>query len=240
MKHTIIKAKPAGKIVKAEKISLVKATEKGAKTEKINSAKGTKATKRIGVSVQNIKSKEKKAESTAATGNTKALNGSSPVLNRKAAKIVSSISIKKASRDKIASGAAQKAEPAEKAVETTIAAPRKAKPKKTKPIGAAVFRGRKERYDFQVYPLDAEFENIPAIYVISKRKTDRNKRAHHALVCIGQSDSITGELKKHTKGKCVKKHQANVISILPEANEKKRLKIEEDLKAAHAIACNIS
>ncbi|MBA2621155.1 MAG: hypothetical protein H0U87_08140 [Acidobacteria bacterium] len=113
----------------------------------------------------------------------------------------------------------------------------KPKKKKAKAISAAVFRGRKARYDFQVFPLDAEFDAaISAIYVISKRKTDRNKRAHHALVCIGQTESLSGEIKRHAK-KCIKKHAANVISILPETNEKRRLKIEEDLKAAHSIAC---
>ena len=78
--------------------------------------------------------------------------------------------------------------------------------------------------------------SVSGIYVISKRKTDRNKRAHHALVCIGQTDSVAGEIKRHAK-KCIKKYQANVISILPERSEKKRLKIEEDLKSAHSIAC---
>jgi len=57
-------------------------------------------------------------------------------------------------------------------------------------------------------------------------------------VCIGQTDSVLGEIKRH-KIKCIKKHNANVISILPEADVKKRLKIEEDLRAAHAVACNI-
>ncbi len=110
---------------------------------------------------------------------------------------------------------------------------------KNKPIGAAVFRGRKDRYDFKVFPLDNYFEDVSAIYVISRRKIDREKKGHHALVCIGQTDSILGEIKRH-KNKCIKKHNANVISILPEADEKKRLKIEEDLRAAHAIACNVS
>lgn len=121
----------------------------------------------------------------------------------------------------------------------TKAAAAKTKPKIAKQIGAAVFRGRKNRYDFQVFPLDFEFENVPAIYVISRRKTDSKKRAHHALVCIGQTDSVMNELKKHTQSKCVTKHEANVISILPERSEKKRLKIEEDLRAAHAIVCNV-
>jgi alpha-L-arabinofuranosidase len=112
---------------------------------------------------------------------------------------------------------------------------RKAVKKKTKPISSAVFRGKKDRYDFQVFPIDAEFEDVSAIYIISKRKIDKRKKAHHALVCIGQTDSILDEMKKHKKGKCVKQHQANAISILPETNEKTRLKIETDLKAAHAI-----
>lgn len=121
------------------------------------------------------------------------------------------------------------------AVKSTV---RKLKPKDKKPIGAAIFRGKKERYDFQVYAIDAEIEDVSAIYVISKRKLDKQKRGHHALVCIGQTDSISGEITKH-KNKCIKKHNANVISILPESSEKKRLKIEEDLKAAHSVACGI-
>ncbi len=112
------------------------------------------------------------------------------------------------------------------------------KPKKGKPIGSAIFRGKKERYDFKVFELNDVFEPIPAVYIISKRKTDRNKRAHHVLICIGATDSVADELKRHRKGKCVKKHSANVVSILPEDNEKMRLKIETDLKAAHAVVCN--
>ena len=131
-----------------------------------------------------------------------------------------------------------KVEILETKIETAMLA--KTKPKNVKQIGAAVFRGRKNRYDFQVYPLDFEFENVSAIYVISRRKTDSKKRAHHAFVCIGQTDSLPGELAKHTRSKCVKRHEANVVSILTEPSEKKRLKIEEDLRAAHAIVCNIA
>lgn len=130
---------------------------------------------------------------------------------------------------------AKKVETVERKIEAPVVAV-KPKKKKAKAISSAVFRGRRVGYDFQVFPLDAEFENVSAIYVISKRKTDRNKRAHHALICIGQTDSISGEIKRHAKN-CIKKHEANVISILPEQSEKKRLKIEEDLKAAHATAC---
>ena len=134
---------------------------------------------------------------------------------------------------------------AAQAIENKIeAAPVAPKPKKrkAKAIGSAVFRGRKERYDFQVFPLDSVFDQMaatPAIYVISKRKTDRDRRAHHALLCIGQTDSIAGEIKRHQKN-CIKKHAANVISILPESSETKRLKIEADLKAAHSTVCSFN
>ena len=134
----------------------------------------------------------------------------------------------------------KKLKPVENVIEATPE-PRPPKPKnrKARPISSAVFRGKKEQYDFKVFALNEKFEPIPAVYIISKRKTDRHKRGHHALICIGETASIADELKRHRKGKCVKKHQANVVSILPEADEKRRLKIEIDLKAAHTVACNL-
>lgn len=116
---------------------------------------------------------------------------------------------------------------------------RKPQKKKVKPISSAVFRGKKDRYGFEVFPIDAELEDVSAIYVISKRKIDKRKKGHHSLVCIGQTESVLGEIKRHKKGKCVKKYQANVISILPEENEQKRLRIETDLKSAHTLVCTL-
>ena len=129
-------------------------------------------------------------------------------------------------------------EAAENPIETPARAP-KPKNRKAKPICSAVFRGKKERYDFKVFALDEIFEPIPAVYIISKRKTDKRKKGHHALICIGETISIADEVKRHRKGKCVKKHEANVVSILPEADAKARLKIETDLKAAHTVVCNL-
>ena len=110
--------------------------------------------------------------------------------------------------------------------------------KKSPKISEAIFRGKKSLYSFEVFPLTAELEETSGIYVISKRKTDKSGKSHHAFVCIGQTDSITGEIKKHQKGKCVKQHAANVVCLLKESNEKNREKIEADLKAAHATVCN--
>lgn len=110
--------------------------------------------------------------------------------------------------------------------------------KKSPKISEAIFRGKKTLYNFEVFPLAAEFEDASAIYVISKRKTDKRGKGHHAFVCIGQTDSILNELKKHKKAKCLKQHAANVICVLKETNEEKRQRIEADLKAAHSMVCN--
>ena len=115
----------------------------------------------------------------------------------------------------------------------------KPKKKKVKPIGAAVFRGKKNHYDFEVFDLGELFEQIPAVYIISKRITDKRKKGHHTLVCIGETNSVADEIKKHRKSKCLKKNHANVISILKEEDAQKRLKIETDLKAAHSIQCSL-
>lgn len=110
--------------------------------------------------------------------------------------------------------------------------------KKLKPIGSAVVRGKSGKYDFEVFPLDAELKDGSAIYVISKRITDKSGRGHHKFVCIGQTESLLGEIKRHKKDKCIKQHNANVICLLREESAANRLKIETDLREAHSIACN--
>lgn len=109
--------------------------------------------------------------------------------------------------------------------------------RKSLKIGEAVFRGKKTIYNFEVFPLDVELESVPAVYLITKRKIDKLGKAHHAPVCIGQTDSLTEGLKQHVKGKCIKKLKANVICVLQNEDEKSRRKIEEDLKASCAVPC---
>lgn len=113
----------------------------------------------------------------------------------------------------------------------------KHKKKKSLKIGEAVFRGKKTLYNFEIFPLDIELESIPAVYLITKRKIDKQGRGHHVPVCVGQTESLPEGLKKHVKGKCVKKLKANVICILQDESEKSRMKIEDDLKTAFTVPC---
>jgi hypothetical protein len=135
--------------------------------------------------------------------------------------------------------ATKKTKIVEKKVEIVIT-PIKQKPikKKIKPIGSAIVRGKSGKYSFEVFSLDAELKDGSAIYVISKRVTDKSGKGHHKFVCIGQTESLLGDLKKHKKDKCIKQYKANVICLLREEDENNRLKIETDLRQAHTIVCN--
>lgn len=113
----------------------------------------------------------------------------------------------------------------------------KRKKEKSLRISEAVFRGSKTTYNFEVFPIDIEFQEVPSVFIISRRKTDKSGKGHHKMICIGQTESIIKELKKHKKGKCLKQNKANVICLLTEQDEKNRLKIEEDLRSAHTIPC---
>jgi hypothetical protein len=113
----------------------------------------------------------------------------------------------------------------------------KRKKEKSLRISEAVFRGQKTSYNFEVFPIDIEFQETPSVFIISRRKLDKLGKGHHKFVCIGQTESLAGEIKKHKKGKCVKQNKANVVCVLPETEEKLRLKIEEDLKTIYSIPC---
>ncbi|MDQ3322052.1 MAG: hypothetical protein M3525_06435 [Acidobacteriota bacterium] len=248
VKKTAAKAKKSAPVIVAAKPKVKKKKiEPAVSLQKKQKNTLTKQPVISAVSVQKIKPQTKKPETIAPAMKIpaeiqkikSAVNIGKINAALKAIKAAQARAARTKKTEKKKSGAVERKSKVVGATVETTALQTKTKPKNIKPIGAAVFRGRKKRYDFQVYPLDFAFENVSAIYVISKRKTDSKKRGHHALVCIGQTDSVVNELRKHASGKCVKKHEANVISILPEQSEKKRLKIEEDLKAAHTIVCNI-
>jgi hypothetical protein len=112
--------------------------------------------------------------------------------------------------------------------------------KKSLSIGEAVFRGKKETYNFEIFPIDFEFPETSAVFIISHRKLDKFGKGHHKFSCIGQTDSIIKEIKKHKKSKCVKQHKANVICLLAEENEKMRTKIESDLRTIYRVPCPTS
>lgn len=107
-----------------------------------------------------------------------------------------------------------------------------------KPISSAVFRGKRLNYDFDVFDLKEKFEDFPAVFVISRRKIDKEGKGHHKIVCIGQTEMLGEEIVKHKKMACIKKCKANVVSILKDNLEKNRITIEENLRTQYGILCS--
>jgi len=244
----IVEKKPKDKLMAAaEKLPVVAPKTKSAATAKTSKiVQKTPNIKSLAVDRENRKTSEIKPLITIAKNNrtakklppTAAENLQVSKANKKIASALKTKPEKTKAAAPVAIASREKAEIVELSVEAINLPVPKPKKKKVKPIGAAIFRGIKERYDFQVFPIDGEFDDAAAIFIISQRKVDKHKKAHHKMICIGQTDSVLNDLKKHRKGKCFKQHQANAISVLREEDERKRLKIASDLMSAHTIPCS--
>src|SRR5829696_2915083 len=112
--------------------------------------------------------------------------------------------------------------------------PRTKKPRK---ISDAVFRGKLSAYNFQVFPLTADIADTPGVFILSRRRTDKFGHGHQSAVCIGETNSIAAELKKHKRAKCVKNNEPNVVCILTEENAAARTGVIKDLTAARKFGC---
>lgn len=109
--------------------------------------------------------------------------------------------------------------------------------KRVRKIGEAVFRGKKTQYKFDVFPLTADITDAPAVFIISRRVTDKFRKGHHSAVCLGETNSIRAEIKKHKRAKCVKQNSANVICILKDSDEANRSVVVDDLQTARSFSC---
>lgn len=112
--------------------------------------------------------------------------------------------------------------------------PRKKKPRK---ISDAVFRGKQSAYSFQVFPISSEITDTPAVFIISRRRIDKLGHGHQSAVCIGETDSMQSELKKHKRARCVKNNEPNVICVLEETNPTVRTGVLKDLTAVRKFGC---
>ncbi|HVE57243.1 MAG TPA: hypothetical protein VNB22_10475 [Pyrinomonadaceae bacterium] len=240
--------------VPVKKKSAVAAEKIAAKSKSVTAAKVSVSTPEKPVAAnqptRQKKQKKEKIVSPVPVKNSKAdkekvlpktINQKVKAADKKAEIVIPAIKAKSGNKAKVAKQKVEKKieKKTEKKIEIVIP-PMKPKPvkKKIKPIGSAVVRGKNGRYDFEIFPLDAEIKDGSAIYVISKRITDKGGRGHHKFVCIGQTESLLGEIKKHKKDKCIKHYKANVICLLREDSETNRVKIETDLREAHTIFCN--
>lgn len=105
-------------------------------------------------------------------------------------------------------------------------------------IADATFEGKSgTKYGFSVYTLDTSFKNIGGVYIFSHRSVS-NGKGTHAFKYIGETGDLGERIANHEKWPCVKRNGANAICTHAEANAKKRLDIETDLRNGGQTPCN--
>jgi hypothetical protein len=109
--------------------------------------------------------------------------------------------------------------------------------RRVRKLGDAVFRGAKSVYTFDVFPLTTDIRDGAAIFIISRRIVDRFKTGHHHTICVGETDSIVSEIRRHKRAKCAKSNEANAICVLREEDDSIRSNVIDDLVAARSFSC---
>lgn len=106
-------------------------------------------------------------------------------------------------------------------------------------IGNLILTGEsKEKYDFDVYPINTNFRSIGAVYYISKRIEKSDGTVSHEAIYIGQTGNISERLENHNKEDCFNRYDVNCISIHRKDNESDRFSVEADLIRAYNPPCN--
>ena len=107
--------------------------------------------------------------------------------------------------------------------------------------GQVIFVGRSgERYHFQVWPLEARFKSLAAVFFITKRAYDSGtyRRASHDGIYIGHTEDLSAALASAAQLERFKKFGANCVCLHLVATEERRIAVQEDLLAAHSTHCN--
>ena len=90
------------------------------------------------------------------------------------------------------------------------------------------------RYTFPVYPLGADFEKLPAVYVITRRDLQGN----HKVLYVGQTENLHDRFADHHKWWCMSQNGASHVCATVVTDEAQRLAMENDLTTAYRPPCN--
>jgi hypothetical protein len=106
-------------------------------------------------------------------------------------------------------------------------------------LGTATFKGCSgKEYKFNIYDLKSKLDNVPAIYIVTRREIDLEGYVDHFALYIGQTDDLKKRFSKHDKQGCFKKNQANRLCLIFETDEQNRILAESDLLTNYKTPCN--
>ena len=92
-------------------------------------------------------------------------------------------------------------------------------------------------YDFDVFPIDADFHPIAAVYVVTRR-TGRGGAQAHEVLYVGETAKLQAQFADHPKAECFTRHKADCVGMHRQEDADSRRKTVEDLVAELRPPCN--
>jgi hypothetical protein len=92
-------------------------------------------------------------------------------------------------------------------------------------------------YDFDIFPIDAKFHPIAAVFVVTRR-TGRGGAAEHEVLYVGETAKLQEHLSDHPKAECFARHQADCVGVLRQEDSTARQETIKDLIAQLRPPCN--
>jgi hypothetical protein len=92
-------------------------------------------------------------------------------------------------------------------------------------------------YDFDVFPIDADFHPIAAVYVVTRR-TGRGGAAEHEVLYVGETPRLQEHFAQHPNAECFTRHKADCVGVHRQEDEGSRRETVADLTAELRPPCN--
>ncbi len=96
--------------------------------------------------------------------------------------------------------------------------------------------GSMVNYAFEVFPLDATFHPIPAVYVVTKQSEAGNRE--HRVLYVGETDKMPEHLRDHPMTSCFTKEEANCVGVHRLEDAASREAAAADLRGQLHPICN--
>jgi len=92
-------------------------------------------------------------------------------------------------------------------------------------------------YDFDIFPIDADFHPIAAVYVVTRR-TGRSGAAEHEVLFVGETPRLQEHFVEHPNAECFTRHKADCVGVHRQEDERARRETVDDLVAQLNPPCN--
>jgi hypothetical protein len=94
------------------------------------------------------------------------------------------------------------------------------------------------KYTFEVYHKDSSWNEVGAVYLVTKRTIKPDGGGEHMHIYVGQTENLKERFANHQKEECFASHGANCVCVSQVSSEQSRLAIEADILAEGKWPCN--